>query len=170
MYMPSKAGKYGLLLRTVADANYRYMWKLWPYSGRPTEPERSPPATYFESVPEMVKYMVEDVAGTGRNITMDRYFTSVPLAEDLLADQLTIVGTCNKRRQLLPKELTEASGREVDSSIFCFRNDVTLVSQCTKPGKLVLAVSTQHRGPCVDSRTKKPEIVLYYKASKGAWT
>ena len=55
MYMPSKPGKYDLLLRTVADANYRYMWKIWSYSGRPTVPELAPPATYFESIPEMVK-------------------------------------------------------------------------------------------------------------------
>ncbi|KAF0291654.1 hypothetical protein FJT64_010236 [Amphibalanus amphitrite] len=45
-------------------------------------PEQSPPATYFESVPEMVKYMAQEVAGTGRSVTMDRFFTSVPLVED----------------------------------------------------------------------------------------
>ena len=167
MYLPSKPGKYGLLVRTVADANHRYMYKMWPYSGRPAAPELAPPGTFFESVPEMVKHMVREVAGTGRNVTMDRYFTSIPLTEDLLAERLTVVGTINKRRKFLPKELTEARGRQVDTHLFAFRNDVTLVSTCHKPGKLVLAVSTQHRTALVDSRTNKPDLVLYYNATKG---
>ena len=35
LYLPSKPGRYGLLFYTAADANVRYMWKAWPYSGRP---------------------------------------------------------------------------------------------------------------------------------------
>ena len=115
----------------------------------------------------MVKHMVREVAGTGRNVMMDRYFTSIPLTEDLLAERLTVVGTINKRRKFLPKELTEARGRQVDTHLFAFRNDVTLVSTCHKPGKLVLAVSTKHRTALVDSRTNKPDLVLYYNATKG---
>ena len=37
----------------------------------------------------------------------------------------------------------------------------------TLPGKLALALSTQHQAPLVDSRTKKPEIIMYYNATKG---
>ena len=165
--MPSKPGKYGLLIRTVADANFRYMWKMWPYSGRPASPEQSPPAAHFETVPQMVKHMVQKVAGTGRNITMDRFFTSVPLVEDLLAERLTVVGTINRRRKLLPKEMTDPRGRQPDTTLFGFRNDITLVSHCPKPGKLVLAVSTQHKTALVDSRTKKSDVILYYNATKG---
>ena len=41
MYMPSKPGNYGLLIRTVAESNLRYMWKMWPYSGRPADRART---------------------------------------------------------------------------------------------------------------------------------
>ena len=56
----------------------------------------------------MVKSMVVDVAGTSRNIAMGRYSTWLPLVEELKADQLTVVGTINKRCSLL---VTERSDR-----------------------------------------------------------
>ena len=99
MYLPSKPGKYGILFRTVADSTFRYMWKMWPYSGRPDQPDLSPPNVQLENVPTMVIFLVEDLSGTGGNVTLDRFFTSVPLAEELAADRLTMVGTVNKTRK-----------------------------------------------------------------------
>ena len=72
VYMPSKPGKYGMLIRSVADSRNRYLWKIWPYSGRPEAPEESPPTVTMESVPTLVHYLVDDVKGSGRNVTMDR--------------------------------------------------------------------------------------------------
>lgn len=167
MYLPSKPGKYGILLRTVADASYRYMWKMWPYSGRPEEPDQSPPHVQLPSVMDMVKYLVEDVAGTGRNVTLDRFFTSVPLAEDLMASRLTMVGTVNRGRKLLPEEMKKTSGREPGTTLFGFRNGVTLVSHAPKPNKVVLLMSTQHHAPMVDAHSGKPEIMLFYNSTKG---
>ena len=59
---------------------------MWPYTGRPEAPDQSPPNVQLENVPAMVKFLVEDVAGSGRNVTLDRFFMSVPLAEELAAD------------------------------------------------------------------------------------
>ena len=72
VYMPTKPGKYGILVRSVADARSRYVWKLWPYSGKPQSPEQSPPGVIMETVPKLVHYLVDDVKNSGRNITMDR--------------------------------------------------------------------------------------------------
>ena len=70
--MPSKPGKYGMLVRSVADARSRYIWKLWPYSGRPEVPGESPPDVVMESVPQLVHFLVKDIKNSGRNVTMDR--------------------------------------------------------------------------------------------------
>ena len=72
VYMPQKPGRYGILVRTVADAYNRYLWKAWVYTGRPQEPESAPRTTTFSKVDDLVKFMVSDVLGSGRNITMDR--------------------------------------------------------------------------------------------------
>ena len=143
------------------------MLKMWPYAGKPAQPDLAPPDTKIDTVPELVKFMVREAVGTGRNVTMDRFFTFVPLVEELLSDRVTVVGTINRNRRLLPKELTEARGRDPESTLFAFRGGVTLASHCPRPGKLVLALSSQHQAPMVDSQTKKPEIILAYNATKG---
>lgn len=166
MYVKNKPGKYGILLRTLADASYRCMVKVWPYSGQPEALERAPAGVHFDSIPAMVSHMVQEQAGSGRNITMDRFFTSTTVAENLLADRLTIVGTIDRRRRM-PAELKEPRGREAGSSLFAYNGSQTAVSYCPKPKKLVTALSTQHQAPMVDKITKKPEILLYYNATKG---
>ncbi|KAF0310267.1 hypothetical protein FJT64_018704 [Amphibalanus amphitrite] len=37
----------------------------------------------LDGMTETVRYLVQEVMGTGRNITLDRLYTSVPLAEEL---------------------------------------------------------------------------------------
>lgn len=167
VFMKSKPGKYGILLRTLADANHRYMLKVWPYSGGyPQEPERGPPHVHFGSVPEMVNFMVEELMGSGRNVTMDRFFTSTEVADNLLSSRLTIVGTIDRRRRM-PEELKDPRGREEGTNLFAFNGEKTLVSFCPKKGKVVTALSTQHHEPLADAKTKKPEIILFYNATKG---
>ena len=163
--MKSKPGRYGVLLRTLTDASLRYMLKVWPYCGRPADTERGPSHVHFDSISDMVSYMVEDLAGSGRNVTMDRFFTSPEVADNLLGNRSTIVGTIDRHRRL-PGELKEPRGREVGSSMFAFHEEKTAVSFCPKPGKVVIALSTQHHVPMVDADAKKPETVLYYKATK----
>ncbi|KRX12644.1 hypothetical protein T07_12447 [Trichinella nelsoni] len=47
-------------------------------------------------------------------------------AKDLLAKKTTIVGTLRRNKKEVPSELTEAMGREVGSSLFCFNRQLTL--------------------------------------------
>ncbi|KAF0301939.1 hypothetical protein FJT64_025944 [Amphibalanus amphitrite] len=69
---------------------------------------------------------------------MDRYFTSIPLVEELRDQKrLSSVGTLNRNKRLLPKEMTDPTGREVGSNKICFRNGEQLASHCPKPGKLL---------------------------------
>lgn len=167
VFMKSKPGKYGIVVRSVADADTRYFWKLWPYTGVPEDAENAAPGVVIDTVPELIHHLVEEVKGSGRNVTMDRYFTSVPVLEELREDRLTAVGTLNPTRRFLPKQLTDPRGRDPDTSIFAFRNGITMVSHCPKKGKVTLLASTQHTTPSVDSVSKKPEITLYYNSTKG---
>ncbi|KAG8235945.1 hypothetical protein J437_LFUL016267 [Ladona fulva] len=48
---------------------------------------------------EVVKRMVEPILGTCRNVTLDNWFTSVPLAEDLLQSKLTLVRTIKENKK-----------------------------------------------------------------------
>lgn len=75
---------------------------------------------------------------------MDNFFTDITLAEDLLKDQISIVGTIRKNRKDLPKVLTDTRNRAQYSSYFLYTNKVTLVSYIPKARKCVTLLSTLH--------------------------
>ncbi|KAJ4446305.1 hypothetical protein ANN_13000 [Periplaneta americana] len=121
----------------------------------------------------VVRRLVKPLEGTGRNVTTDRYYTSIELAEELYNDdKLTLVGTLKSNRKHIPEELKKTQGRELYSSRFLFTDPktgkapVTLVSYITrlKPNKNLLLLSTQHNDRKVDESTekKKTDVNLYY--------
>ena len=81
---------------------------------------------------------------SGRNVTADNFFTSIPLAEDLLQNGLTYVGTIQSNKAEIPAEMKPKKNREVYSSMFGFKDQVTLVSYVPKKDKSVKALSTMH--------------------------
>ena len=168
VYMPSKPGKYGILFRSVADAEFHYIWKLWPYAGKPANPQKVPTNSSFATVLDLVRYLTAELRGSGRNVTMDRYFTSFDVMRSLMADRLSVVGTLQANRRLIPAQMKASKGRQPGSTIACYRDQATLVSYCPKPGKVVLAASTFHETAArVDAKTGKPEVILHYNATKG---
>ena len=99
-YNPSKPAKYGLLYRLICDATVPYTYFSLPYAGKPEVLDRENPVTscYVTETDEYTKYLVNfifNVANmSGCNISMDRYFTSVPLAQWCLERKITIVVPC----------------------------------------------------------------------------
>ena len=82
---------------------------------------------------------------------------------------MTVLGTiCKNKGELLTK-LTEASGRQENTSVFAFQDSATGVSYCPKKGRIVVLLSTEHDTAEVDNSEKaKPKIILDYNASKAA--
>ena len=107
----------------------------------------------------------------GCNITMDNFFTTVPLAEKLLKQNLTLVGTLRKCKPDIPTIMKPAKSRELNSSAFGFTNNLTMVSYCPKKSKAVILLSSMHNDKSVDDgEKKKPQIILYYKTKGGVDT
>lgn len=106
----------------------------------------------------------------GTNITMDNFFTSYPLAIDLVAKNTTIVGTVRSNKRELPKSFTSleaAKKRGAFSSIFCSSGPCELVSHTTNARKNVLLLSTAHATEEIDFKTRKPVIIQDYNENKG---
>ncbi|KAE9528810.1 hypothetical protein AGLY_012385 [Aphis glycines] len=125
------------------------------------------------SASSVVKRLVQPFRNTGRNITTDNWFTSVPLAIDLFNNyKLTLVGTIRKNKRQLPIEFTSIKNRPIYTSYFGFSEDkVTIVSYTPKKNKIVLLLSTMHHSSTIDESTKeikKPEIITFYNCTKGA--
>ncbi|KAE9525832.1 hypothetical protein AGLY_014058, partial [Aphis glycines] len=169
MYIPNKPAKYGIKIFALVDAISYYKRNLEIYAG--VQPDG--PFKLDNSAASVVKRLVEPIRNTGRNITTDNWFTSVPLAIDLFKNyKLTLVGTICKNKRELPIELIATKNRPIYSSYFGFsEKKVTIVSYTPKKNKVVLMLSTMHHDSLIDKNTnelKKPEIITFYNATKGA--
>ena len=164
-YMPNKPVKYGLLSRDMCDSDSLYMYDILPYAGKAADPD---PSLHITGASNMVRHMASSIEGSGRNITMDRFFTGVELAEELLEKKLTVVGTIQKSRRHIPEELKNPAGREKLSTMFAWSDKTMMASYCKAKNKVVLMLSTQHNQPLVSTcEHKKPEVILSYNATKG---
>ncbi|KAJ4437268.1 hypothetical protein ANN_17405 [Periplaneta americana] len=108
VFMKDKPGKYGILIRMLSDAHTRYILKMEVYAGKDERPAEE------RSVKAVVRHLVKPLEGTGRNVTTDRYYTSIELAEELYNDdKLTLVGTLKSNRKHIPEELKKTQGRAI---------------------------------------------------------
>ena len=160
-YIPSKPAKYGIKIWWCCDAQTSYPLNGQVYLGKQPDQPRE-----VGQGARVVKDMVAPWYRSGRNVTADNFFTSIPLAEDLLQNGLTYVGTIRSNKAEIPAEMKPNKNREVYSSMFGFKDQVTLVSYVPKKDKSVKALSTMHHDTAVEGEDRKPEIILHYNATK----
>ena len=161
VYIASKPDKYGLKIVTMCDSRTFYMVSAIPYIGKEVRANAEPLPHYY------VKKLSESIHGTGRNITMDNWFTSIPLADNMVNNyNLTIVGTLRKNKKEVPSSFLANKNKEALTSQFAFDQKKTLVSFTPKKSKCVLLLSTMHNTKTVDPN-KKPEIINFYNSTKG---
>lgn len=89
-YNPNKPAKYGILYRSLSDSTLPYTYNTLPYAGKPSViTERS---QYVTGTDNYTKWLVKGaerfVDLRGRNISLDRYFTSMTVCEWLLNREL----------------------------------------------------------------------------------
>ncbi len=170
VYMPDKPGKYGLLFRTLADCKDRFISRIVPY----VTPAINNTGESEDKVHHLVVDMCSDLAGSGRNVTGDRFYSSIDTAEELHRQKLTYVGTVMSRRVGVPTEFKKKEiikEREVLSTKFKWKKDspVMMTSYVPKKGKNVLLMSTMHEDPdiCPDPEKKqKPKIIDFYNQER----
>lgn len=165
-YIPSKPNKYGIKIFALADSRSFYTLKMEIYAGK--QPEG--PFMIDNSPASVVNRLCEPIANSGRNLTCDNWFTSVPLALDLLKNKrLTLVGTIRKNKREIPPIFVATKGRKKCSSMFAFGRDCLLVSYVPKVNKNVLVLSTLHENDTIDPESGdafKPEAITDYNRNK----
>lgn len=162
-YIPSKPSKYGIKIQALACAKTFYCSKLEVYTGK----QPTGPFQISNKAIDVVIRLSTHISGSGRNITTDNYYTSIPLASRLLQEHnLTTIGTLRKNKPEIPAPFRSTKYREVKSTLFGFRKDMTLVSFVPKKKKNVILLSTLHHDASIDSETGKPDIILDYNSTK----
>ncbi|XP_039954166.1 piggyBac transposable element-derived protein 4-like [Bactrocera tryoni] len=159
VYIASKPDKYGLKIVTICDAKTYYMFDAIPYIGKRTEQK---------TAADYVKKLVQTIKGSGRNVTYDNWFASIPLADELLKDySLTTIGTLRKNKPEIPPCFLAHKRKQPLTSQFAFDQEKTLVSFTPKKNKAVILLSTMHYKAETNPETSKPEIIHDYNATKG---
>lgn len=171
-YNPNKPAKYGILYRSLSDARLPYTYNTLPYAGKPNAITEK--REYVTGTDNYTKWLVKgaerSVDLSGRNISIDRYFTSMHISDWLNKRGLTIVGTLRTDRKGIPDTVKECKGRLDKSTKYFFCEDlksilVSYVVKKKKGWKNVLVLSSMHSSTKVtrDQLLKQSVIVFYTK-------
>jgi len=161
-YLPSKPDKYGMKMWWICDSKTSYPLSGIPYLGKDGQ-------NRAENLAQtVVQKLSEPYYRSNRNITFDNYFTSLELAKSLFHNGLTMVGTMRKNKRCIPQNFQPSKTRNIETNIFGFCKNITLVSYVPRKNRAVIFLSTMHHTNEVDIANKsKSEINLYYNATKG---
>lgn len=160
-FMPSKPAKYGLKYWSLVDNDTAYLLDADIYLGKDLERATN----VGENV---VKKLSVPFLNSNRSITVDNFFTSVPLADFLWQNSTTLIGTLRKNKPHIPSEFFPHNKKDINSSLFGFNNYKTLVSYVPKKNKAVILLSTHHHEEkTITELNNKPEIINFYNKTKG---
>ena len=154
--MANKAKSYGIKIFILTDCETGFFLDGSVYL-------RLPEANQGMRV---VQQLCHPLYNSGRNITMDRFFMSIPLAQSLSRNGLTCLGTLAKNKPHVPADFT-ARGRQLHSTMFGYNEDMQLSSYVARPTKCVLILSTMHSTNHINSdEESKPDAIVDYNLTK----
>nr|CAH7731688.1 unnamed protein product [Callosobruchus chinensis] len=168
IYMPKKPARYGIKIMCLADARNNYLYNAYIYAGKGSDSlTLSANEKKFKIPTQAVLRLVRPIQNTNRNVTADNWFSSVELVQELQNRGLTYVGTLKKNQAAIPPNFQANKNRELESSLYGYNNDMTLVSFVPRPSKSVILISSMHHCESTDEETGKPEIIAFYNSTKG---
>ena len=105
-----------MLFKSINACRYPYTFTSFAYAGKPHNYDSQPCKYYVRGTEETVKTMVKNLLKStnlsGRNLTYDRMYTSVTLANRLLEKNITTVGTFQTNRKGIPNEIKQIGDKE----------------------------------------------------------
>ena len=160
-YIASKPDKFGIKFWLAVDCASKYLVNGFPYLGK--DDSRPPGVRLGDSV---VMKLMKPYIGKGRNVTTDNFFTSLKLAEDLMRNKTSIVGTVNRVRRELPPSVHDVKPALHSTKLHRY-SDISLTTYRCKPKKNVVLMSSLHPTVTIGNDEKKlPETVHFYNNTK----
>lgn len=157
--MKSKPAKYGIKYWCLVDVTTRYLLTVDIYLGKNSSNDKKETQVGMKAVLKLG----EPYFQTKRSLTVDNFFTSLPLAQKLWAEKITLVG--NVKKSFIPLCFLKSKKRKILSTMFVFQGILTLTSYVPKINKSVILLSTHHHTDSIDfdNRVNKPQILRSHK-------
>ena len=160
--MKSIPDRYGIKVWAICENILRYVWNSQVYTGQiSAAPEKKQE--------ERVVLDLVKVLGQGYGVSCNNFFTLLELAKELAKQDKTLLGTIRQIRKEVPRAMLPSKSLEVNSSLFLFSSNATMVSYVPRKNKSVILLSSQHSNHSINTlNLGKPDIILDYDKSKGA--
>jgi hypothetical protein len=142
------------------------------YAGRPAE---EPTENYVVGVEETVVELLRRYGAKnelkGRNLTTDRFYTSVDLAETLEKEfKMTLLGTLTANRKGLPEAFKNMAGREEGDYMVLYQENgkmslhswVVNTKSAGKKNVMLLTTTVPIVGKTMDDGKDRPAIISLY--------
>lgn len=133
IYMPQKPNKYGIKIFMLADANTAYIKNFEVYTGKDPYKDNSAAGTVLR--------LLSHMSGSGHTVYVDRFFTSIDLAERLETLNIGLVGTIIKTRKNIPPVMKTKKLKKGEQ-IFRRKNNILL--QRWRDKRDVWMITTRH--------------------------
>ena len=121
--MPSKPTRSGIKAFTLADSTTGYVTNILVYTGADTLQGANQAYFNLPQPARIVMYLMEPYLGKGHTVVTDRYYTSLPLALTLKANNTSFIGTVMKSRIDLPDQIRSPSLRLGNDEVLAFRHN-----------------------------------------------
>ena len=106
-----------MLFKSINSATYPYTYQSHVYSGKP---KGEPNEFHISETESYIQYLVNKLSSyhgiRERNISMDRLYSSLSVANWLLDKKITMDGTMQKNRVGIPASLNDVTNREINST------------------------------------------------------
>jgi len=148
-YNAAKPKKHHIKTFGLCDSATGYVYNILTYFGANTsyDPEVDPDAQHAVKV---FKTLLEPIKKSGHHIFADRYYTSLPLIDELREMRHNYTGTLNVRRRGFPDDLKAMNLRHMETNYY--KNEEMNI----------LLVAWK------DKKSKKPCVVLSTKGETGS--
>ena len=163
VYMPSKPDRHGIKIWSLCDSKTSYLFNGQIYAGKEFDKKETGQAE------RVVKDLVGKLKDSGRNITMDNFFTSIKLSKVLLNNGLSVLGTIRKNKREIPPSFQASRNRAVHTTEFGFSEDARIMmsSYVPKKNKSVIMISSKHyERKAEEAPPYKPNVITEYNKTK----
>lgn len=168
VYIPSKRSRFGIKSYELCESSSGYVWDLFIYIGKETPFDDALVGLAYGE--KTILQLIHPLLNKGYMLTMDNFFSSLPLFQKLHDNKTEAIGTLRSNRLGIPKEIKEKKQKNGES--FQLYSQKFMIVKFRENKKDIYILSTLINDKKVTMKSKgvvveKPESIIIYNKTMG---